>query len=519
MNSQQLRVDDKKRVVGETMNRKKTFYAAALAAVVGGIASMPALATEGPYIGTRVGATEAGKQTYDWKGQQTVLPVPQQPIVVEDPLMDNSGAAIADYKYKAGLSFSWVGGYSFANGLRPEFELNFADNQPKSIDFLTTGAVGSNNDSTKHVGLKTSTAFVNLWYDFFPSSSIHPYLGGGGGVVSYKLNHFRENVVAEGRHTDGTIISVVTPTLEDTRRSDDSRLAYQGGAGIRYDFNQHLTIGLDYRYIKGDTGKFYVYRLQPQTHFDADYDSQSVYLSVDWYFHKTPAPVAPAEPPPVAVAPPPPDTDGDGVIDDLDKCPGTPTGTPVDDKGCPLPPPPPPCKAPQAGERISLTGCGTGDVIVLRGVNFEFDKARLTPNAKTILDNVGDELVANPQINVELGGHTDSKGSDEYNQKLSERRAKSVVQYLVGRGIDNGRMTAAGYGETQPVADNDTDEGRELNRRVELKIVGSAADGSMQVPAKAAPAMEQGSVEQQPAAADAAAPADTAENPFATATP
>ncbi|MDB5971628.1 MAG: OmpA family protein [Hydrocarboniphaga sp.] len=490
------------------MNRKKAYYTAALAAIVGGLVSVPVFATEGPYIGARVGANKAGTQTYDWNGRQTILPVPQQPIPVEDQLMDNTGESIADYKYKTGLVFGYVGGYSFANGLRPEFEIDFRQDKPKSIDFLTAGAINSNNDSTQHVALDSTSAFINLWYDFFPSSSFHPYLGGGGGVIRYTMNHFRENVVATGRHTDGTVISVITPVLEDTRRSDDATFAYQGGAGIRYDFNEQLTIGLDYRYVKGGTGQFYVYRLQPETHFDADYQAQSVFLSVDWYFHKKPAPVAPPAPAVVAVAPPPPDTDGDGVIDDLDKCPGTPLGTPVDDKGCPLPPPPPPCKAPQAGERVSLAGCGTGDVIVLRGVNFEFDKARLTPNAKLILDSVGDELVANPQINVELGGHTDSKGSDEYNQVLSDKRANSVVQYLVGRGVDSSRMTAVGYGETQPVADNDTDEGRELNRRVELKIVGASADGSMAVPVKA-PA--------DPAPADA--PAPEAENPLSNATP
>jgi outer membrane protein OmpA-like peptidoglycan-associated protein/opacity protein-like surface antigen len=522
MKSQNVHDDaDKNRVVGETMNRKKMIYAAALAAVVGGMVSLPAFATEGPYIGSRIGVNKAGTQTYDWKGQQTILPVPQQPIVVEDGLMDNSGESIADYKYKGGFAFGWVGGYSFANGLRPEFELDFRTDKPKSIDFLTAGVLGNDEADTSKVKFDSSTAFVNLWYDFFPGSRFHPYLGGGGGVIRYTMNHFRENVVALGRHTDGTIISVVTPVLEDTRRSDDARFAYQGGAGLRYDFSDQFTIGLDYRYVKGGTGKFYVYRLQPQTHFDSDYQAQSLFLSIDWYFHRPAAPVAPAAAPEVTVAPPPPDTDGDGVIDDLDMCPGTPAGTPVNDKGCPLPPPPPPCKIPQPGERVSLAGCGTGDIIVLRGVNFDFDKASLTANAKSILDNVGDELVANPQINVEIGGHTDSRGSDEYNQQLSEHRAASVVQYLVGRGVDSQRMTSAGYGETQPVADNDTDEGRELNRRVELKIVGASADGSMAIPAapaaQPAAAAEQGGMEQP--AADAAAAAPEAENPFASATP
>jgi OOP family OmpA-OmpF porin len=161
------------------------------------------------------------------------------------------------------------------------------------------------------------------------------------------------------------------------------------------------------------------------------------------------------------------DEDGDGVVDRLDRCPGTPAGTPVNEEGCPVAKG---CKTPEPGQAITLEGCAAGDTIVLQGVTFEFDKARLTPNAKVILDGVGDALIAKPEIKVEVGGHTDAKGSDAYNLKLSDSRAKSVEQYLIGRGIDAGRLSAKGYGETMPVADNATDEGRELNRRVELKI-------------------------------------------------
>jgi outer membrane protein OmpA-like peptidoglycan-associated protein len=134
-----------------------------------------------------------------------------------------------------------------------------------------------------------------------------------------------------------------------------------------------------------------------------------------------------------------------------------------------------PCKTPEPGEKISLKGCGTGDVIVLRGVNFDFDKARLTPNAKSILDGVAEELKAYPGIQVELSGHTDALGSDSYNQRLSERRAASVKSYLTDAGVDPGRMTTVGHGESQPVADNETEEGREHNRRVELKVTASVS--------------------------------------------
>jgi len=190
------------------------------------------------------------------------------------------------------------------------------------------------------------------------------------------------------------------------------------------------------------------------------------------------APVVEAAPPPtpepaVEVVPvtAPSDSDGDGVTDDLDKCPDTPAGTAVDGDGCPVPAPQPACKTPEPGQPITLDGCAAGDKIVLRGVNFEFNRAQLTANAKTILDGVADALNSAPNVRVELGGHTDGKGSDDYNQKLSDRRAASVRQYLIGKGIDAGRMESHGYGKSEPVADNGTDEGRELNRRVELKII------------------------------------------------
>lgn len=170
------------------------------------------------------------------------------------------------------------------------------------------------------------------------------------------------------------------------------------------------------------------------------------------------------------------DEDGDGVVDRLDKCPGTPAGTKVDETGCPVVEPPPPpvdtgCREPKPGEPITLEGCGAGDAIVLRGVNFNYDQAGLTVNAKVLLDGVADALIAVPNIKVEIGGHSDAKGTDDYNLKLSEKRGQAVVDYLIARGVPAERLTNKGYGESQPIDSNETEEGRELNRRVELKIV------------------------------------------------
>ena len=154
----------------------------------------------------------------------------------------------------------------------------------------------------------------------------------------------------------------------------------------------------------------------------------------------------------------PKDTDGDGVFDGIDKCADTPKGSKVDAAGCPPP------KAPPlfTSEKKSL---------VLEGVSFEYNKAELTPDSLAILDKVALSLRDWPEVKVEIGGHTDSRGSETYNQKLSEKRAAAVLDYLGSKGVDAMRMTSKGYGESKPIADNAAEEGRAKNRRVELTQV------------------------------------------------
>ena len=102
---------------------------------------------------------------------------------------------------------------------------------------------------------------------------------------------------------------------------------------------------------------------------------------------------------------------------------------------------------------------------------FEFNKFNLGEKARGYLDEIVDWLVANPKVNVEIGGHTDGIGSQEYNQKLSENRAKTVYNYFVEHGVNKNRLSYKGYGKSEPIADNSTDAGRQQNRRVELKII------------------------------------------------
>ena len=123
----------------------------------------------------------------------------------------------------------------------------------------------------------------------------------------------------------------------------------------------------------------------------------------------------------------------------------------------PPPPPPPPPPAPVAKKKI-----------VLRGVNFDFNKATLQPAGKPILDEAAKILKDNPDVKVQVQGYCDSIGSVPYNLKLSDRRAATVKDYLVAQGVSASRLTTKGFGKSNPVATNDTADGRAQNRRVEL---------------------------------------------------
>jgi len=162
-------------------------------------------------------------------------------------------------------------------------------------------------------------------------------------------------------------------------------------------------------------------------------------------------------PPPVEAAPPPPppppppakcsDMDGDGVCDEVDKCPNTPAGAKVDKVGCPL------------EQTLKLL--------------FDFDSAELRPESIEELERLVKFMGDVPFATALVEGHTDSKGTEEYNLKLSDRRAKAVFDYLTSRGVDPARLSSIGYGESKPIAPNEIDgkdnpEGRQLNRRVML---------------------------------------------------
>ncbi len=155
------------------------------------------------------------------------------------------------------------------------------------------------------------------------------------------------------------------------------------------------------------------------------------------------------------------DSDGDGVYDGLDKCPGTDERTKVDENGCPV-------KVNAAVYEFINTG-----LFSTTEIEFDVGKAELKPGSKKLLDRIGEVLSEWPEAEIEIGGHTDSSGSEEFNLKLSRERAKAVREYLLENfpKLNPRNLKSAGYGEGSPVASNDTEEGRRANRRVEFRIL------------------------------------------------
>ncbi len=140
------------------------------------------------------------------------------------------------------------------------------------------------------------------------------------------------------------------------------------------------------------------------------------------------------------------DSDGDGVKDSTDLCPDT-----------------------ASGATVEVTGCVTGQVMVLEGVKFRDDSHELTDSARAVLDRLAGVLRAHPELKLEVGGHSDAQGDEANNQRLSEQRAKSVREYLVEQGLNPGNIVARGYGSTQPIAADNTRSDLRQNDRVELR--------------------------------------------------
>ena len=189
--------------------------------------------------------------------------------------------------------------------------------------------------------------------------------------------------------------------------------------------------------------------------------------------------VCPSTPPGVPVTPSgcSLDSDNDGVTSDRDRCPATSPGAVVDEFGCArdddddgVPDHVDRCPNTVSGARVDISGCAIQDVIRLPGVNFETGINVILPGAEPVLQAAAATLNLYPDVQIEVAGHTDSVGNEETNRELSQQRAEVVRQLLIDFGVDENRLTAVGYGESQPIQDNVTSVGRAANRRVELRI-------------------------------------------------
>ncbi len=171
-----------------------------------------------------------------------------------------------------------------------------------------------------------------------------------------------------------------------------------------------------------------------------------------------------------------PDTDEDGVPDPKDKCPDTPKGCPVDENGCPLDSDGDgviDCedRCPTEAGSVDNDGCPDWQTLHIPNVYFDFDKSTLRPEGKKELDKLADQLLGSKEYVVEVGGHTDNIGTEAYNMKLSEKRAQTVVKYLLTKGVNNAYVSSENYGEDNPAVKNDSRKNRQLNRRVEFEVV------------------------------------------------
>ena len=248
------------------------------------------------------------------------------------------------------------------------------------------------------------------------------------------FNRYYANLVKEYKVTpEAALYALVGLGYEDVSNEQlqnrDSMFAQYGG-GVKYWVTDSFALKAEVRHaIKahgGDNNMFY-----------------SLGFTVPFGAKSAPVAAAKVEPKPAPVVAPvaPKDSDNDGVMDDKDKCPNTPKGTVVDVDGC--------------------------TKIIRLHVKFDFDKSTVKPAFMPEIQKVADFMKQNPGYNVVLEGHTDSKGSDAYNMKLSDQRAKAVAKALSTLGVAGAKVTTEAYGESKPVATNDTEAGRTENRRVD----------------------------------------------------
>ncbi|NND65576.1 MAG: OmpA family protein [Gammaproteobacteria bacterium] len=240
----------------------------------------------------------------------------------------------------------------------------------------------------------------------------------------------------------GAGYAVVDLNSDTVAFTQDGKSSLSGIFGVRRLWDNGWTGRLEYKYLSEDAQDIIVSVVRRFYTRDSRYYRGRDAAPVETTFDFT---APPADPEPADTRVVMGDSDGDGVKDGFDRCPNTPRGVPVNAEGCAV-----------------FEG-------VLPAVQFAFDSADLTTTAKEKLNEVASALHQFPNVMIAVEAHTDSDGSDQYNQGLSDRRAASVVSYLLGLNITADRMNSQGFGESKPIDTNETKEGRARNRRVEFK--------------------------------------------------
>lgn len=308
-----------------------------------------------------------------------------------------------------------------------------------------------------------------------------------GGLVQYGLNkHWGVGVSYEnfdaghGIRVEPIILQAIHRCMPESRLSPTLALGLGASRGVDVNKFNHFAakvgLGLDY-FVTPDVA------VGPQVnyHYVSESDSSIRHLHgigaglAASYFFGKPSAAPVAAPAPVVKAPV--DTDGDGVFDPSDRCPGTPKGVAVDGNGCPLDSDgdgvldyQDKCPNTPQGALVDKDGCPQKPpekVSIELKVLFDTAKAEIKPEFNDEIKKVADFMKSYPATQAEIEGHTDNVGSEASNVSLSQRRADAVKQYLAEKlGVDAARLSSKGYGPNNPVADNATAEGRSKNRRV-----------------------------------------------------
>ncbi len=339
-----------------------------------------------------------------------------------------AGGASAQMRAGAGSITPMIGGYVFEGNQDLDNDLTYG----LGIGYNLTERWGveaafnyiSTEYDTGDRDMNVSLGRLDALYHFNVTDRFVPYLAAGVGGINFN---------PAGANSD-----------------EDALVNY--GAGVKYFLTENIALRGDVRHVISfdSTHHNLLYTAGLTFFFGGEKEVAAVAPKPAPSPAPAPAPApepaptpkpAPKPEPAPAPKPEPKDSDGDGVYDDTDECPGTPARARVDKRGC----------------------------WVLGDVLFDFDKSIIKPEGRPILDEVAVVMNSNPSMRFAIEGHTDRVGSDAWNQGLSERRARAVMEYLVSAGIRTGRLTSQGFGEGRPAATNETKEGRALNRRVELK--------------------------------------------------